>query len=247
MEQLGMNEEQLQLFVEYAPAALAMFDREMRYLYVSRRWRTDYQLGNSDLRGISHYDVFPEIPERWKELHRRCLAGEVLTSDADRFMRADGSVQWLRWEIRPWFCGAGDVGGIVIFSEDITKVKQAEDILRRYELLSKHSRDIALFIRRGDGRILEANDAAVRTYGYSHEELLKLTILDLRNPDYVPFAYSQMEEADAHGILFETVHCHKDGSTFRLRSAAVASMSVMTGFCSVLSGISANVGLRKMN
>ncbi|SJZ40616.1 PAS domain S-box-containing protein [Trichlorobacter thiogenes] len=214
MEQLRMNEEKLRLFVEYAPAALAMFDQEMRYLYASRRWLTDYQLGDRNLRGISHYDIFPEIPERWKELHRRCLAGEALTSDADRFIRADGSVQWLRWEIRPWFCNAGDVGGIVIFSEDITKVKQAEDVLRRYELLSKHSRDIALFVRRGDGRILEANDAAVRTYGYSREELLKLTILDLRDADHVHFAYSQMEEADTHGILFETVHCHKDGSTF---------------------------------
>lgn len=209
-----MNEEKLRLFVEYAPAALAMFDLEMHYLYVSRRWLTDYQLGDRDLRGLSHYDVFPEIPERWKELHQRCLAGEVLSSDADCFMRADGSVQWLRWEISPWFCTAGEIGGIVVFSEDITKVKQAEDILRRYELLSKHSRDSALFVRRGDGRILEANDAAVRTYGYSREELLNITITDLRTPDCAATAPAQMEEADTHGILFETMHRTKGGRIF---------------------------------
>ena len=237
-----MDEEKLRLFVEYAPAALAMFDREMRYLHVSRRWLTDYQLGDRDLRGLSHYDVFPEIPQRWKELHRRCLAGEALSADADRFVRADGTVQWLRWEIRPWFSNSGEVGGIVIFSEDITKLKQAEDILRRYELLSKHSRDIALFIRRGDGRILEANDAAVRTYGYSHAELLNMTIADLRTPDCAAAAPAQMHEADIHGILFETIHRTKEGREFPVE---VSSCGVDIGDDRILLSLVREVSKRK--
>jgi len=237
-----MNEEKLRLFVEYAPAALAMFDREMRYLYVSRRWLTDYRLGDRDLRGLSHYDVFPEIPQHWKELHRRCLAGEPLSADSDRFMRADGTVQWLRWEIRPWFTSTGEVGGIVIFSEDITKLKQAEDVLRRYELLSKYSRDIALFIRRGDGRILEANDAAVRTYGYSHDELLGMTIYDLRTPDCAAPAPAQMEEADTHGILFETVHRTKEGRAFPVE---VSSCGVDIGDDRILLSLVREISKRK--
>jgi len=237
-----MNEEKLRLFVEYAPAALAMFDREMRYLYVSRRWLTDYRLGDADLRGLSHYDVFPEIPQRWKELHRRCLAGEALSADADRFVRADGTVQWLRWEIRPWFTNNNEVGGIVIFSEDITKLKQAEDVLRRYELLSKYSRDIALFVRRGDGRILEANDAAVRTYGYSHDELLSMTIYDLRTPDYAAAAPAQMEEADTHGILFETLHRTREGRTFPVE---VSSCGVDIGDDRILLSLVREISKRK--
>jgi len=124
------KEERLQLFIEHAPAALAMFDREMRYIKVSRRWRSDYGLGDRDVTGACHYDVFPEISAQWKEAHRRALAGEVLSAEADRFDRADGSVQWVRWEIRPWYDSEGNAGGIVIFSEDVSERKQIDDVLR---------------------------------------------------------------------------------------------------------------------
>ena len=125
------SQEHLRLFIEHAPASLAMFDCEMRYLSVSHRWLNDYNLGERDLRGLSHYEVFPEMPERWKAIHCRALDGEVMRNDNDRFDRADGSVQWLWWEVRPWYDAAGDVAGIVVFTEDITDRKQAEEVLQR--------------------------------------------------------------------------------------------------------------------
>jgi PAS domain S-box-containing protein len=132
-EALVESKEQLGLFIEYAPAALAMFDNKMRYIYASRRWNFDYGLGDLDLQGLSHYEMFPEIPEEWKEAHRRGLAGEVLSGEVDRFVRSDGLVQWMRWEIRPWHDSAGNVGGIVIFSEEISERKKAEEALLRSE------------------------------------------------------------------------------------------------------------------
>jgi len=130
---LRESEERFRLFAEHAPAALAMFDREMRYLLASPRWRLTYGLGDRDLRGVSHYDVFPEIPERWKEAHRRGLAGEVLRGEEDRFDRADGSVQWMHWEILPWHDDTGAIGGLVIFAEDVTERKRMEEGLRQSE------------------------------------------------------------------------------------------------------------------
>ena len=132
-EALRESEERLRLFIEHAPASLAMFNNEMGYLSVSRRWLSDYGLGDRDLLGLSHYEVFPEIPARWREIHRRGLAGEVIRSEADRLERADGSVLWLRWEVWPWHDASGRVGGIVIFTEDITERQRAEEALRQSE------------------------------------------------------------------------------------------------------------------
>src|SRR5262252_3989554 len=101
----------LSLFIETAPAALAMFDRQMRYLHASTRWRSDYGLGDRQLNGISHYELFPEIPDRWKEILQRALAGEMVGDDHDRFERLDGSVQWLRWMVRPWYEPDRTIGG----------------------------------------------------------------------------------------------------------------------------------------
>lgn len=130
-EKIRESEEQLRIFFESAPAAVAMFDRDMKYLAVSRRWMEDYGLVE-DVIGRSHYDVFPEIPERWKEIHRRCLAGAVEVSEEDKFERADGSIQWLKWQIHPWRTATGEVAGIIMMSEDITEIRAG---LERQELL----------------------------------------------------------------------------------------------------------------
>ncbi len=120
-------DESLCLFIDNAPAAFALFDSEMRYLAVSDSWLKDFGLERASVIGCSHYEIFPEISEEWKQVHRRCLAGAVEKAEADRFERADGSVQWVRWEVRPWRRADETIGGIVIFSEVITERKALED------------------------------------------------------------------------------------------------------------------------
>jgi PAS domain-containing protein len=50
-ENIKRSEQQLRLFIEQTPAAVAMFDRDMRYISVSERWLKDYDLGDRDLHG----------------------------------------------------------------------------------------------------------------------------------------------------------------------------------------------------
>jgi PAS domain S-box-containing protein len=117
----------VEAFIGQAPAAMAMFDREMRYIAASRRWLSDFNIGIDDVCGRSHYEIFPEIPERWKLVHQRCLAGATERADEDIFIRGDGSRQWISWEVQPWFRNEStkEIGGIIIFSEDITAIKEA--------------------------------------------------------------------------------------------------------------------------
>ena len=126
---LRQQENLLRLFIKHTPAAVAMFDREMRYLLYSDRWVQDYNLGGRNLTGLCHYDVFPETSERWKAVHRRCLEGASERNEDDRFFRRDGRPECVRWEIHPWRTWEGKIGGIVIFTEVITPRKRVEEAL----------------------------------------------------------------------------------------------------------------------
>jgi PAS domain S-box-containing protein len=127
--ELQAREELLKIFVKNVPAGVAMFDRNMRYLQVSDRWCADYcSLDSSQVLGRSHYELFPHLPERWKQAHRRGLRGETVRADEDRWER-EGGTTWARWEVRPWLNADGSIGGILIFAEDITRRKQMEEAL----------------------------------------------------------------------------------------------------------------------
>ena len=187
---LREREDQMRLFVEHAPAAIAMFDRDMRYLAVSRRWLADLNLP-ADVLGKNHYDLFPDLPERWKEIHRRCMEGTSARHDNDRFERQNGSVIHLKWEVQPWYAASGKVGGIVIFSEDITERKEAVEILRRktaeMDALLSSVQDY-LYIFDAGGRFMFANRKLLDLWGLSLEEASGRTMRELEYPAEVEAA-----------------------------------------------------------
>jgi len=125
---LTTSRDQLMAFVRNAPSAVAMFDCEMRYLNCSRRWLEDYELPGTveDLIGRSHYEVFPDVPQRWKDVHARCLQGAVERCEEDLFEREDGSKSWVRWEVSPWRDHKGNICGLIMATEDVTRLKKSE-------------------------------------------------------------------------------------------------------------------------
>ncbi len=172
---LRRREHLLDLFIRHTPAAIAMLDTQMRYVAVSRRWVADYELGERDLIGRSHYELFPEIDEAWREIHRRCQQGEHASAAEDKFVRADGSTMWVRWEIHPWRDIDGEVGGIIMFTEVITARKQAEDEMRRLttELQAiVDSADNAIIVTDPSGVIRAFNRGAERMLGYRATDLI---------------------------------------------------------------------------
>jgi len=173
----------LRLFIRHSLSSLAMFDREMRYLEASERWLEEFGLSKKKFFGLSHYEVFPEIQERWKAIHRRGLAGETVTCNDDRFDREDGKTHWMRWEVRPWRKVDGTVGGIVIFSEDTSDLRRAEKAMEqsevRYRTAFQTSLDAICITQLRDGKYLDVNQAFLDVTEYDRHEVVGRTSLDL--------------------------------------------------------------------
>jgi PAS domain-containing protein len=110
---LRESEARMRFFIENAPAAITMFDREMRYLAASRRWMEVYGI-TGDVTGRLHCEVSPAMPEARKEAHRR----------------ADGTIRWLTRDVIPRYTEAGEIGGIFIATEDVTSSIRMEQALR---------------------------------------------------------------------------------------------------------------------
>ncbi|HEY5000211.1 MAG TPA: PAS domain S-box protein, partial [Candidatus Cryosericum sp.] len=104
-------------------------------------------------------------------------------------------------------------GGLVCVVRDISERVLAEQAQRLYLLLSENTHDIILFIA-PNGSIREANTAACTAYGYTHDELLRLNIQDLRAPEVRAAIPAQFAQAVKGSIVFETTHVRKDGSAF---------------------------------
>lgn len=133
MGQVADKQQQLEQLVQYIPLSIAMFDTEMRYLVANRMWLEGYGLGEQNIIGKTHYEVFPEIGDDWKAIHQRCLAGDIDRNDRAAFPRADGKTDWIRWEVRPWFRKNESIGGLVMYTEVITERVELE--LEREALL----------------------------------------------------------------------------------------------------------------
>jgi diguanylate cyclase (GGDEF)-like protein/PAS domain S-box-containing protein len=188
---LRENKELLQLFIEHAPAGLAMLDRDMRYLAASRRWIEMHHLDGQPIVGRNHYEIFPALTDQWKEAHRRALAGEATPPVEGVFTWTDGKQHWARREIRPWRTGDGQIGGIVIFSEDITRQKEAEEHLRLAAGVFTNASE-GIVITDADANILEVNEAFTRITGFTRDEVLGKNPRILQSGIQTPEFYENM-------------------------------------------------------
>lgn len=129
-EAARLKHEQLTRFIMFAPVAIAMLDKNMHYIAASNVWKQDYKLGNIDIIGKSHYDIFPGILKERTALHLRVLAGEILKKDEELVSFGDHQ-EWIKWEMHPWYEKPGEPGGIIAFTEIITGQKEASEALKK--------------------------------------------------------------------------------------------------------------------
>ena len=175
---LAHSRDLLHHVVSHARSAIAIHDRDMRYIYVSETYLRDYGIAETDVIGQNHYDVFPDLPEKWREVHRQALAGKVSSADRDSYVRADGTVLWTRWECRPWYEADGSVGGVIVYTEVITDEVLAEQALRTSEA---HLRTLVdtlpdlVWLKDPEGVYLSCNRRFGQFFGAPVEEILGRT------------------------------------------------------------------------
>jgi two-component system CheB/CheR fusion protein len=182
--------------------------------------------------------VLPKVMDTWRE---SLTTGEPF--DMEFPLRgADGSFRWFLTRVLPLRDANGQIMQWFGTNTDVTEIKEAKETLRRYELLAGNSRDIILFVRCDDARIVEANAAATEAYGYDLEEMRQLTLHNLRASQEADLVAAQITDADSRGILFETVHHRKDGTTFPVE---VSSRGATLGNTRMLLSIIRDITERK--
>ncbi len=130
---LRESDERFRLVFQHTPTAIAIFDRQMRYLFATTAWLQKYGLTGKSFIGHSQFEFFPETSAHWREIYRRAMAGETIDDTETEIRRADGTVEWIRFIVSPWRTSQGIIGGIIIFTESITNEKLSRDALRESE------------------------------------------------------------------------------------------------------------------
>lgn len=210
-------EAELRAIIRQSPVSIAMFDCSMRYLAVSDRWVRDYCPGTPDLVGRNHYDVFPDLPARWREAHRRAFAGEALEVPEDLWVHADGRKQWVHWAVLPWYDETGAIGGLIISGEDITERKQAADALKeseqRYSAIFATSPFAIALTRLPEERFVAVNDSYLRLFDRTREELIGRRSAELPVIDAATQARA-LADLQVSGSVreLECVHTTKSGA-----------------------------------
>ena len=175
LKQLNHSHDLIDYIISHARSSIAVHDRDLKYIYVSKRYIEEYKIKEPNLIGKHHYEVFPDLPQKWRDVHQRSLAGEVLSAEEDPYHREDGSVDWTRWECRPWYESDGSIGGITIYTEVINDRKKVEEELReseeKYRLLIENQTDLVVKVDI-EGKFQFISPSYCEMFGMTNEELI---------------------------------------------------------------------------
>jgi PAS domain S-box-containing protein len=128
---LQKQQTELMLFVASSPIRMAMLDRDCNYLAASELWCRANNLDFDFIIGKNHYSLIKNMKNEWIEANNNCLEfGTIIKNDGEEYTKLDGSKGILKWEIKPWYTIENTIGGIILFTDDITDRKQFETNLK---------------------------------------------------------------------------------------------------------------------
>ena len=118
------------------------------------------------------------------------------------FLLVFGCIVWLWWE--------RERNRSAALKAEAHNERQA--LMQHYDYLSRYANDI-IILTDTQGRFIEINERALEVYGYTRDEMLGMTMADLRTNDAANF-HDPLRNADFEGLVYEARHRCKDGSIF---------------------------------
>lgn len=127
--------------ISNAPYAVAVLDKELQYVTVSHQWVTDFKV-KDDLTGASHLHLFPLTGELWMVRFTEALQGKNSKGEGE-VVSFDGRLHYLRWEVQSWVDDAGEIGGLILYMDNLTAKKAAETAIKRQLDLYQETNEVA--------------------------------------------------------------------------------------------------------
>jgi PAS domain S-box-containing protein len=128
--------------IQSAAVALVITDRQMRVISASPRWISSRGLDGQAVIGKSLYELSP-IARKWRASYERCLGGETISAARVEMETPLGGTAWLQAEIAPWRDAAGEIGGLIVTSYDVTAMVEALERTERSEERLRLAMEIA--------------------------------------------------------------------------------------------------------
>ena len=194
---------------------LAFIDTEYKYRAINTPYLKAFGKTGEEILGKTGETLFgAEVFDTViKPAQTQCLNGEYVTCESWENFPARGR-RCLDVHYIPFKESDNSVTGIIVAVRDITERKQMEQQLRYAQFAMDQTDDSVYWVGK-DAQILYANKAACTKLGYTHDELISLTVFDI-NPNLLkedwPNLWRNIREH--HSLLFESQHRTKDGSVF---------------------------------
>ncbi len=208
----------LHALIENSPLAIVVLDPEQRVQMCNRAFTLLFGYRQGEILGglIDEFLAPPELKQEAVGLSQQAIAGQTVHAITRR-RRKDGTMVEVEVTGVPLTVEGRMVGGIGIY-QDITERLRAEEALResekRFRQLFESAAD-AIFLLDMDGRIVDANQRACQTLGYSHEALVQMKLSDIElDPEQSRISdHWRRCELNA-AVTAEGVHRRSDGTTF---------------------------------
>lgn len=199
------------IILEMNPAGLAMIEAESAEQVIGQN---------------AFNIILPEYRGAFKKLVANVFKGseEKLTF---RIKGLKGRVLWMETHCVPFRNATGNITAMLSVTRDITESKNAQARLlaseERYKYLFNNNPASIIIWDMNTLQILEVNETAVELYGYTKEEFLKLTVLDIRPDDEKKRLREMVEEVKKTAFCKKTMrwrHITSQGNTIIMKITA---------------------------